>query len=202
MSDRHQPSDEILLKYVSGSLDPALRMLLEAHLEHHPATRERMKVFEHLGGLLLADCAPADLTAGSLDRALARIDRMADAESATSPSPTPLPLPETWRWAGPGTRLAPVAVPGSDMKVYMLRIAPGRAILQHGHAEQEWTVILKGSYRDENGHFPAGSFIEEDNTETHSPVVDSPDECVCLIAMSGPIVAAGLGGLMARWLMR
>lgn len=200
MSACNQPTDEILLKYVSGSLDPALRMLVDAHLETQPATRARLTAFETLGGLLLADCEPVDLTAGSLDRALARIDRMPAGDADEMPAA--LPQPQQWRWAGPGTRIAPVTVPGSDMKVFMLKIAPGRAILQHGHAEQEWTVILKGSYRDESGHFPAGSFIEEGSAETHSPVVDSEDECVCLIAMSGPIVASGLGGLVARWLMR
>ena len=198
----HEPRDEILMKYASGVIDPGLALLVEAHLQRAPATRKRLDMWNRLGGEWLRCEEPMDMTAGSLDRALARLSDAAPAPAASPPSARPLPPHGSWRWAGAGARIAPVRVEGARTKLFLLRIAPGKAMVHHGHSAREWTVLLEGSYRDETGHFPTGSFIEEDSDHQHRPVVDSDVDCVCLIAMEGPIRAPGLAGAAARWLMR
>lgn len=194
------PSDEILMKYASGSLDPALHMLVDAHLERHPASRATVQPFNRYGGLCLSAAPGVEMAAGSLDRALARI------ASCGTEAPAPSRVPDVealdWRWAGPGRGIANIAVPGSRYKAYALRIQPGRAMLQHTHAGQEWTVILQGAYADEGGAFDAGSFIEEDGDTNHRPVATGNEECICLAVMSAPLLAQGIGGVLARWLMR
>lgn len=194
------PSDEILMKHASGVLDPALRLLVDRHGDLHPATRARIARFRELGGRLLAAEAGAEMTAGSLDRALARIG------GAAPPPPPPDGWPPfeamAWRWAGPGRSIASVPVAGSRMKAYALRIAPGRAMLRHGHAAGEWTLIVQGGYRDESGEYGVGAFIEEDEETDHRPVATGDVECICLSVMSGPLAASGVIGMAARWLMR
>lgn len=194
-----QPSDEILLKYASGVLDPGLALLVDAHLQRVPETRERLDAFRGFGGDMLRSEEPLDMTAGSLDRALARLG----AASAKIAVATPEEIRHGgWRWAGPGSRIAPVMAEDAATRLFLMRIAPGKAMVHHGHSAREWTVVLEGSYRDETGHFATGSFIEEDDGRQHRPVVDSATECLCLIAMEGPIRAPGLAGVAARWLMR
>lgn len=194
------PSDDILLKYASGVLDPALRLLVDQHVELHPSTRRRIDDFMAFGGQMLAAEKPAPMTAGSLDRALARI---AAQPQPAAPAAAWPPLDSLhWRWAGPGRSIASIAVSGSNLQAYALRIAPGKAMLQHSHAESEWTLIVQGSYRDENGEYHAGAFIEEDSQTVHSPVATGDQECICLAVMSGPLTAPGLMGTVARWLMR
>jgi putative transcriptional regulator len=193
------PSDEILLKYASGTLDPALRLLVEKHLDLHPASRAVLAEWRQLGGAMLAAETEAALTPGSLDRALARLD-------AGDPAPASAFLPALedvrWRWAGPGRAIANIDVPGSAMKTYALRIAPGKAMLQHSHAAEEWTLIIQGSYRDESGEYAAGSFVEEDDETNHRPVATGDVPCICLAVMSGPLSAPGLMGRVAQWMMR
>jgi len=118
------PSDEILLKYVSGAIDPALRMLVDRHIELHPQTRDSLRDFEEFGGHLLAEEADAGLTAGSLDRALARL---AASPQQINPLRASFPALDAlrWRWAGPGRAIANIEIAGSRLKTYALRIAPG-----------------------------------------------------------------------------
>ena len=206
MKENGLPGDEILLKYTSGVLDPGVRCLVDAHLELAPQGTRRLAPFLRLAGDMLAREAPSGLSAGGLDRALAAIDS-ASPEPAAEPRSDRKAIHEKlrvggWRWAGPGTRIAPVAAPGAATRVFMMKIASGRAMLDHGHTGREWTVILAGSYRDEFGHARPGDFIEHTQQDRHRPVVDSQTPCVCLIAMEGTIAARGLIGVAARWSMR
>lgn len=195
------PSDDILFKYASGTLDPALRLLVSRHLALHPQTAERLADFETLGGLMLAAEPAMAMTAGSLDRALARIDA-----APAMPAAADISWPDLdrlkWRWAGPGRSLAPIPVEGAAMRAYALKIAPGKSMLQHSHADHEWTLIVQGSYRDEGGEYHTGAFIEEDGDTHHTPMATGDVECICLAVMSGPLTAPGLMGRVAQYLMR
>lgn len=195
------PADEILLKYASGVLDPALRLLVDRHIALHSETAERLAAFRGYGGLLLESERASAMTGGSLDRALARI---AAAKPAAQTQDADWPAFDAlrWRWAGPGRAIAPIAVEGSALRTFAFRIAPGKNMLQHSHVDHEWTLIVQGSYSDESGEFHTGAFIEEDEHTNHTPVATGVVECVCLAVMSGPMTAPGLMGKVAQWLMR
>jgi putative transcriptional regulator len=200
-----QPSDEILLKYTSGVLDPALRLLVDRHFEFAPETRGRLDALGEFGATMLAGEAGEGMAAGSLDRVLARLGQPFEPVGAAAEPgvPTLPPLDAlAWRWAGPGRAIANIEIPDSQLKTYALRIAPGKAMLQHSHAGDEWTLILQGAYRDESGEYHAGAFIEEDEETDHRPVATGARDCICLAVMSGPLTAPGLMGKVARWLMR
>lgn len=193
------PTDEILMKYTSGVLDPAIQLLVERHFALVPQTKERLSVFAEFGAEMLAADDAAAMTAGSLDRVLARLGSVAEA----SPLLAFPPLDAIdWRWAGPGRAIANIEVAHSRLKSYAIRIAPGKAMLQHSHAADEWTLIVQGSYRDEGGEYTAGAFIEEDEQTNHRPVATGDMDCICLAVMSGPLMAPGVPGKIAQWLMR
>ena len=206
MSAIREPGDEVLLTYASGTIDPGLSLLVEAHLELSAASRARLAAFNGLAGAFLRDETPAGMKPGSLALALARIKQPVPELVPLAPSSRGTVLSRLrdvrWRWAGPGSRIAPVSAAGSAMRMFLLRSAPGRALARHGHSALEWTVIMQGSYCDEHGHFPTGSFIEETAGDVHRPVVNSDVDCLCLIAMQGPIIGHGLGGMVASWIMR
>lgn len=194
------PSDELLMKYASGVLDPALQLLLDRHFDLHPPSKARLAVWQEFGGALLAGEPGSALTPGSLDRALSRLGDPTPAPQARSHFPAIDQLP--WRWAGPGRAIANIEIPGSALKSYAFRIAPGKAMLQHSHAGEEWTLIVQGAYRDEGGEYATGAFIEEDEETNHRPIATGDMDCICLAVMSGPLSAPGIGGTVARWMMR
>jgi len=52
---------------------------------------------------------------------------------------------------------------------------------EHGHGGSELTLLLRGSYRDEVGHFARGDLADLDETVEHQPVADPETGCICLI---------------------
>lgn len=99
----------------------------------------------------------------------------------------------------PGMRMGRVRVPGDPKAdVRLLRIGPGRRIPHHTHSGREFTQVLAGAYRDELGRYGPGDFVEADGTLTHTPVVEGEEDCICLVAMEGPLRFSGLMGVLLR----
>ena len=44
------------------------------------------------------------------------------------------------------------------------------------------TLVLRGSYKDEIGHFRSGDLADLDPSVDHQPVSDGEEPCICLIA--------------------
>lgn len=220
MSPRAHPSDETLLRFAAGRLAAGPRRVVAAHLEGCPHCRAQVGLFEAVGGALLDAQAPPDpeatLAADALDRLFERIDGAApDAAPARSSMPrsvAPVPprgLPDGMAWpaslagcavsslwpVGPGMRVGRVRVPEDpSATVLLLRIAPGRGIPDHTHGGQEYTQVLCGTFHDGVGRYGPGDLVEADGALHHAPVVDAPQDCVCLVALDGPLRFRGLLG--------
>lgn len=69
----------------------------------------------------------------------------------------------------------------------LLRIAPGKAMLEHTHDGNELTLVLQGSISDELGRFGVGDIADLDEEIDHQPIVDSTDHCICLVATDAPL---------------
>jgi putative transcriptional regulator len=46
----------------------------------------------------------------------------------------------------------------------------------------ELTLVIKGAYEDEIGHFKSGDLADLDSSAHHQPVADTGEPCICLIA--------------------
>jgi putative transcriptional regulator len=202
MNETLLPSDEILLKYASGALDVGVRLLVDAHFEKLPACRARLDPFDALAGEMVRRTPTAALRPDALSRALAAIAAPSAPDEPVRTTVVDRLRPGAWRWAGPGARVAPVAVSGARTRLFLMQIAPGRAMPEHGHSGREFTVVLEGAYRDELGIVEAGAFVEMAPEDRHRPVVEGDAACVCLFALESPIAARGLVGVAARWAMR
>lgn len=219
MTPTAHPSDETLLRFAAGALPPGPRLVVAAHLAACPCCRELLATFEAVGGALLDGPADPDLAlapdalAATLARIAGEAARPVARRAAPSVPPTPAGLPAgivlpaalsgcgigPLRPIAPGVRLSRVAVPSDpDANVMLLRIGPGRRIPEHAHGGSEYTQVLFGAYRDHLGLYQAGDLVEADGELEHTPVVDGDCECVCLVAMEGPLRFRGVLGLVLR----
>ena len=64
-----------------------------------------------------------------------------------------------------------------EVHTSLLHIEPGGAIPEHTHKGFEITVLLDGSFSDEEGEYHKGDFIMLDGRHQHHPV--SADGCLC-----------------------
>lgn len=65
----------------------------------------------------------------------------------------------------------------NEIHTSLLNIEPGGGVPQHTHKGFELTLLLEGSFNDENGEYTKGDFIMLDGAHTHNPV--SAEGCLC-----------------------
>ena len=102
-----------------------------------------------------------------------------------------------WKSFGKSLRISHLETGDSQREVALHRISPGAKIANHDHRGQEITVVLKGSFSDEEGLYMPGDFIVKKSGEKHKPIVSKDSECICLTVSDGPIK---LTGFFARFL--
>ena len=54
----------------------------------------------------------------------------------------------------------------------LLRFAPGTQGAAHGHEGGEEIFVIEGSFLDEHGHYPAGTWIRNPHGSSHTPRSD------------------------------
>ncbi len=214
MSATHLPQDETLARFAAGTLEPATRLVVAAHLEAAPKARARLALFEATAGTILDTLTPTALADDALYRALALLDAPAPrATSARKPPrqaarlPAGVTLPRAladctvgrWIWVGPGVRWSAIGIPGvAHANVGLVQVAPGRALPEHGHGGNEITYVISGAFSDASGRYGPGDVCEADPEVEHQPVADAREGCICIIAMEGALRFRGLLGTLLR----
>jgi putative transcriptional regulator len=195
----------MLTAYAAGSLNEGLALTIATHLSLCPACHALASDMDAIGGALLQSMPASDMAEDALARALALIETPERAPAAPAPRgapPADVQAPEPlrsylgggrWRRLLPGIALIPV-VPRDTAGggAFLLRVAPGMALADHGHSGRELTLVLSGAYHDELGRFEAGDLAETDDTIQHRPVADQDAPCICLIATEAPLRYSGL----------
>jgi putative transcriptional regulator len=102
-----------------------------------------------------------------------------------------------WRWLAPGVWDRPLPLAGAG-RLRLLKVAPDRAIPEHGHGGAELTLVLRGSFRDGTGRYGRGDVADLDETIAHQPVTEAGGDCICLVANDGPPEFRGL--MTRQWL--
>ncbi len=201
MTVSHHLSDETLLDYANGALSACMETLVACHLTVCPHCRGRNDLADDVGGQLLAahePVAPHLSAVQLLDKARSKPNisvskppqQIGDA-SVPRPLGRLLPGPIEsleWRSMAPGVKQFTLSEqPRKDGAFKLLRLEPGVTLSQHTHNERELTYVVRGSYRDEIGHFRAGDIADLDNHVEHCPVVNEDEVCIALIATDAPV---------------
>lgn len=199
MSPNHHPSDEILIVYAAGALEPGFGLVVGAHLEGCAHCSARVGALEAASGAALKDLPESEIAADALAKVMRRLNEVAPATTKLDISPfiDRLSL-RPKKWVAPGVWVAGVNTPHApNNRVYLLSVAAGGLTARHEHSGAEFCTVLKGAYRDELGLFAAGDFAAAYDEFNHQPVVEGSETCVCLFATEGRLKPQGLLGRLA-----
>ena len=199
-----------MLSYAAGALDPARSLLVGSHIGYHDDLQEAVRDAESIGGSLLESMQSAPVSNNVLDKLMSRID--AAQESKIEPvapvgNQYPQPLMDfidcdmdslKWRSMGPGMSNARLWDGPNDERLWLLKARGGISVPEHGHSGDEWTLILQGSYQTATGQFGVGDIDVADAETVHQPVIDTGEECICLVMTEGPIKFKSLIARMAQ----
>jgi putative transcriptional regulator len=152
-------------------------------------------------------------TKGSTDITEVRSDIRFDAAANSNKADTLLPQPLRtyvpggveslkWQWMGPGVRYARILDSDAGAKVGLMRIASGTRMPHHGHSDEEYTMVLAGSYRDDFGVYRRGDVEIASKDTLHQPVADDDGDCICLVVTHGELKPTSLLARVLQPLMR
>lgn len=217
----HHLDDATLVRFASGNLDEAFSVAIAAHLELCGRCRAALRAAESCGGQFLELTETADIAKDAFDRLRDHIEsseinlsqiKQPDVRHAhqTNPQETLVPKPLQryvgsslddieWSTVAPGVLKREIALSTKTTnKLYMLHIAAGKQMPDHGHCGSELTLVLSGAYNDRHGRFARGDIADLDEHDEHQPRVDGDQPCICLIAAEGHTKPKGLIARLLR----
>jgi len=218
MTISHHPPDELLTAFAAGTLDLGQHVALATHLACCSHCRTMVRAMEQVGGAVLGRLPPAEMSASAFAAVQARLGERA----AAVPAPAVQDLSEqgfrdiaglppfvrqygdsSWKWIAPKVHFRPIELPRpSETRVFLLRSKPGTKMIEHTHTGFEMTCVLSGSFAHDGGHFGPGDFDFGDGSDDHEVVIDSADDCICLVAMQGDLKLQGMIGRLLQPLIR
>jgi putative transcriptional regulator len=193
------------MSFAAGSLPAAFAVVASGHIGHCTDCRAKVAKAQSLGGAVLENVEPVALSQGAANNLLERLeaeDRKTreDAPALVSESVNDdvippivasllgIPFSEiSWKRAGRGISSYQIDLgENAASKLFLMKIAAGRVVPEHGHTGHEVTLILSGAYTDECGRFARWDVADLDPDVEHQPVVEDNEDCICLVAVERP----------------
>lgn len=197
--------DELLMAHAAGRLPEPVSLVVATHLALSPASRERYRRYEAVGGALLEELEPIALGDDAWVRLLARLgetprDAPRPARCSTPGLPGPLchylpaPIEQLpWRSYGHAAEVE-LTVKAPGYRTTLVRVRAGSRVPRHTHEGSELTLVLAGGFRDETGHYRLGDLAVADSSIDHRPIADVGANCLCLTVTDAPLRLTGLFG--------
>ena len=213
---KHHPSTALLTDYTVGSLSVAPAVSVTTHLKYCQQCRDTVGSLKQLGGALLCEAEPAQISNDLLSQTLARLDAEESeaplAEGASEVHEFELSdelkgipgylsqfLPRSglnWRKLSSSVTVAPISVGETRYELALHKICAGGQTPVHDHNGVEYTVVLKGSFSDEDGMYNEGDFLTREPGDIHRPFASQHEDCICLSVLEAPIRLKGLGRVL------
>ncbi len=212
---RHHPSSDRLTAFSAGSVPMSQALCISAHLEFCDQCRREVKRLNLIGSQLLHELQPAAVPADLKSRVLQQLTQQADTrqETALQPSPTTSKPGKThqramprclqtlvpdgldtiaWKRLSPSIFASKLCNDVNGGKVEMLKIKPGGQVASHNHTGEEITLVLEGSFSDDEGVYGPGDIIYRNREDKHHrPIASQDADCICLTAVEAPIQFTG-----------
>ena len=210
---KHHPDTATLVEFSAGTLEPALAMCVSAHLHFCDRCKNELMRLDQVGSQIMGEADPAEVDEQLFDKVMAKIDDLPEQEKISLPAsennypPLVEKLVENtgedliWRKMSASVDIARLKTGQNDYEVALHKICAGGKTPKHGHSGREFTVVLKGSFSDENSVYTEGDFIMKAAGDEHQPMGAQNGECICLSALEAPIkLSSKFGFLMKPWL--
>ena len=212
-SIKHHPSRAMLVDFSAGNLGTAESICVSAHLHFCDQCRNELMRLDQVASQLMTEAEPQTIDEDLFDAVMSKIDALPEAptkveteEKSDFPHTVAKLINETesapsWRRMSSSVDVARVRTGQNKYEVALHRICAGGKTPHHGHNGTEFTVVLKGSFSDEQAVYSEGDFLLRGPGDKHQPMGAQNGECICLSALEAPIkLSSPLGFLMKPWL--
>lgn len=190
----HHIPGNLLVAYASGNLSQPLSVAVASHISMCLECRAALETHQAIGGELIETTPDAELSQELKSAVFDLLDMPGEPartyhRSGIYPGPVMEALKGAqprWKKLGAGVRQC-ILSHGGEGSVRLLHIPPGMAVPDHGHTGLELTLVLQGSFSDEEGQFGVGDIEVADDDIEHTPIADKGEPCICLAATEAPL---------------
>ncbi|CAM2760859.1 ChrR family anti-sigma-E factor [Vibrio mytili] len=199
----NHPDNNVLEAYASGSIDAVSGLMVATHLETCRQCRDYVNQVEANQANIVSDTPSEydrefDVMLSDIVNAEPIVDNVVIRDYAdVSVAGKTFALPNTltrfadlisdWRSYGGKVFSAQIDL-GEDARVSLMYIGENVQVPQHTHKGLESTLVLHGSFSDEDGQYHEGDLMIRDASVKHSPFTKKGEDCLCLTALTEPMI--------------
>ena len=103
-----------------------------------------------------------------------------------------------WERVSGALKTARLKTGQQDYEVAFQRISSGGKVVEHDHRGLEVTMVLCGSFSDEDGVYSQGDFLVRNAGEVHRPTATQNQDCLCISVVAAPVKVTGLFGKLVN----
>ncbi len=92
-----------------------------------------------------------------------------------------------WERVGRALQVGRLQFKDQHREVALHKLSRGGKVGCHDHRGNEITVVLKGSFSDEEGIYQEGDFLFRQSGQAHQPMASNDGSCICLSVLDAPI---------------
>ena len=212
---KNHPTDELLVSYSAASLPLSQALCISIHLENCSECAQKLQRLNQVGSELMHQLKPSPPSSGLKDQLLDQLDSITEDTNTDRHSPGNTSVPRclhqfiktgyedvSWNRLSRDIQSYELCRDQNNAKVELLRIRPGGTSSTHTHMGDEYTVILEGSFSDEEGLYHKGDFLLRDTRHKHTPVATRDKYCICLAVTEAPIQLTGFFGRLLNPFIR
>ena len=204
---KYHPDTRFISDFAAGSLPLSQALCVSTHLHYCDDCKQKVEQLTDLGSVLFDKISPMNLEQ-DFSSLMQRIDSMPEnnvqinSEAITaSSSSLPAALNKLtnndldlldWQGIGKNFRYSELNIGDPLREISLFNIKAGGNVPRHLHNGDEITVVLKGSFSDQDDHYQVGDFIVRTAGETHTPVAAQDEDCLCLSTLEEPIQMTNL----------
>ncbi|MCM2678317.1 ChrR family anti-sigma-E factor [Echinimonas agarilytica] len=204
---KSHPTAELIREFVAGELSPALALAVSAHVDMCRLCQAQVLAVEaELAGAALDDVVENNDAHVVMDAGLeGMLANILESEDVVVTQPSGVKyielngrkfrLPRALQthaanasqWRQMGKLWRSRMHQDESWRTSFLYIEQGGNIPQHTHKGREATLVLSGSFVDEDDIYQEGDFILRDANHTHTPGADASEDCLCFAAVEAPL---------------
>lgn len=196
----HHPDTRLLNEYSSGSLPLAQSACVSLHLTYCEQCQRSHQRLQQLGSALFEDLAPQQVDDSLLRTVMARLDNEPEPLSYAKAGDEHDSYPGLvqrlmsrdyedldWKKITRDVRISRLRTGDIENEFALYHIKAGGSIPKHTHKGTELTLVLEGSFSDEDGHYKQGDFIMRDAEKVHTPTASQDRDCICIGVLDAPV---------------
>lgn len=199
------PDSRMLNEFSAGSLPLAHSTCVSLHLTYCSHCQRESRKLQQMGGALFERLSPCEVDSSLLDSVMARLDEPAPLSyevpvSANGADQTPALMQRLmkgeyqdleWDRVSSGLQISRLRTGDTDNEFALYHIKAGQTIPRHTHKGTELTLVLEGSFSDEEGVYQRGDFLMRDAAHEHTPTAAKSEDCICIGVLDAPIKFTG-----------